>query len=95
MTIAVGRTVHYAAYGTPGGEYPSVCRMALVTEIRGGSGNLVGLCVVNPTGVFFRSLADGGAVQHLEHSEQDAPGARCNRGDRAYPGGTWHVPEIV
>lgn len=29
----VGRIVHYQAYGTPGGEYPSVPRAAIVTQV--------------------------------------------------------------
>ena len=29
---AVGRIVHYTSYGTPGGEYPSVCRAANASE---------------------------------------------------------------
>lgn len=28
----VGRIVHYQSYGTPGGEYPSVPRAAVITE---------------------------------------------------------------
>jgi hypothetical protein len=30
---SVGHPVHYVAYGTPGGEYQSVCRHAVVTEV--------------------------------------------------------------
>jgi hypothetical protein len=30
---AVGRTVHYVSYGTPGGEYQSKCRAATITEV--------------------------------------------------------------
>ncbi len=57
--------------------YPSVCRAATITEVGPISdGNLaqadiegwdeehrhvVGLCVINPTGLFFRSIADGGS----------------------------------
>lgn len=29
---SVGRIVHYVSYGTPGGEYPSVCRAATIAE---------------------------------------------------------------
>lgn len=32
MKECVGRIVHYVSYGTPGGEYQSVCRMAHITE---------------------------------------------------------------
>jgi hypothetical protein len=52
------------SYGTPGGEYPSTCRAAIVTAV----GDLIGthpaiphdsdeqalsLCVLNPEGMFF------------------------------------------
>jgi hypothetical protein len=57
----VGRIVHYQAYGTPAGEFPSKPRAAIVTEIveleedeAVPSGMpLVGLCVMNPSGLFF------------------------------------------
>ncbi len=59
----VGRIVHYQAFGTPGGEYPSVPRAAVVTAadwIGGDSALLadeasyrVGLAILNPTGMFF------------------------------------------
>ena len=53
---SVGCVVHYVAYGTPGGEFPSgVCRAAVVTEM--ASDNEVGLCILNPTGLFFRQGA--------------------------------------
>lgn len=79
--VAPGRIVHYVSYGTPGGEYASCCRVALITEVAAG-GVLAGLCVINPTGIFFRSLADGGSHYYGEADE-----------DGAFPGGTWHWPE--
>lgn len=48
---SVGRIVHYQAYGTPGGEYPSVPRAAIVTQVF--EDDSVGLAVLNPTGMFF------------------------------------------
>jgi hypothetical protein len=55
-TPSVGRIVHYVSYGTPGGEYPSVCRAAIVTAVNkvdslDPSG--VSLAVLNPSGMFF------------------------------------------
>jgi hypothetical protein len=50
--VTVGRTVFYQAYGTPGGEHPSVPRAAIVTEVL-EDGSSVGLAVLNPTGLFF------------------------------------------
>lgn len=79
---SVGRTVHYVSYGTPGGEYTSKCRAAIVTELDeyqpGNDGQFIGhlnLCVLNPEGMFFNKgvLQDEG-----EHR-----------------GGTWHWPERV
>lgn len=85
MKPTVGRIVHYVSYGTPGGEYTSECRAAIVTEAGPGllldvadgreidsEADVVGLCVLNPTGQFFNRAA------------QDEHGKR---------GGTWHWPE--
>lgn len=76
----VVRAVHYVSHGTPvrpdGSQaFTSKCRAATVTEV--GDDEAVGLCVQNPTGLFFHSLADGG-VQHDEDEKR---------------GGTWHWPE--
>lgn len=85
----VGRIVHYRSYGTPGGEYPSVCRAAVITEVvplkgeEAGQAEVeswdesqrcrVGLAVLNPEGMFFNR-----AVHQDEHNTH---------------GGTWHWPE--
>jgi hypothetical protein len=53
---SVGRVVHYVSYGTPGGEYTSQCRAAIVTEVipwEDDEDPEVGLAVFNPTGMFF------------------------------------------
>lgn len=57
MRPSVGRVVHYTSYGTPGGEYGRECRAAIVTEVHGGDDQVVGLCVLNPTGQFFTAAA--------------------------------------
>lgn len=60
-TPFVGQTVHYQSYGTPGGEYLPEPRAAIVTEVnsrhaqRGDVGTRVGLCVLNPTGMYFNA----------------------------------------
>jgi hypothetical protein len=55
MKPSVGRIVHYVAYGTPGGEFPAgVCRAAVVTEVH-KDGESVGICVLNPSGLFFKT----------------------------------------
>ncbi|MFF3665487.1 hypothetical protein [Microtetraspora malaysiensis] len=78
---SIGRIVHYVSYGTPGGEYRRECRAAIITEI--GDDDRVGLSVMNPTGMFFRPLSDGGCSY--------------DRGDGStgHEGGTWHWPERV
>jgi hypothetical protein len=65
----LGEDVHYQAYGTPGGEYESVCRAAKVTEVLGEG--LVKLVVFNPTGLFFNECgydhARAGGTFHYQH----------------------------
>jgi len=79
MKPSVGRVVHYVAYGTPGGEFPSgVCRAATITEVDGhgapAAAESCSILVMNPTGLFFNS--------HIQHDEDKRPG-------------TWHWPERV
>lgn len=73
----VGRIVHYRSFGTPGGEYTSECRAAVVTEVGGevrtGPEGTVALAVLNPEGMFFN--------RHVYQDERDKTG------------GTWHWPE--
>lgn len=83
MRPTVGRTVHYRSFGTPGGEYPSACRAAIITEVGpypdgtsdADKDNIavpVGLAVLNPEGMFFNR----GVVQS----------------EVGKVGGTWHWP---
>lgn len=53
MKPSIGRIVHYRSYGTPGGEFASTCRAAIVTQVNDEHGISVGLCAINPTGLFF------------------------------------------
>lgn len=76
MKPSINRSVHYVARGSGDGKFPMTCRAATITEV---GENRVGLCVINPMGFFFYSLADDG-VRQDEH-------------DKA--GGTWHWPEQV
>jgi len=79
---SVGRIVHYVSHGTPGGEYTSECRAAVITEVtdnldRDDAEKTVGLAVLNPSGMFFNA-------------------ARYDEGtDGTYARGTWHWPERV
>lgn len=86
MKPSVGRIVHYVSYGTPGGEYKSVCRAAVITEVDGfgavpeGDVPCIGLCVLNPEGQFFN--------RGVRQADADSLSGW-------YPGGTWHWPERV
>jgi hypothetical protein len=63
MKPSVGRIVHYVSYGTPGGEYTSQCRAAIITGVdtyqepgQNADGEHLGhvaLAVLNPEGMFF------------------------------------------
>lgn len=69
--VTVGRSVHYQAYGTPGGEHPSVPRAAMITATKNEEPKLsseqhVCLTVFNPTGFFFNS--------DVPYSEEPKPG---------------------
>lgn len=66
MQPSIARMVHYVSHGTPvrpdgTQEYTSQCRAATITELSYLDPELtrptdeVGLCVLNPTGFFFRS----------------------------------------
>lgn len=61
---SVGRIVHYRSYGTPKGEFSSTCRAAIITEVDkpGDPDSPVGICAINPTGIFFN--------QHIQHGDQ-------------------------
>ena len=61
---SVGRVVHYQSYGTPGGEYLPEPRAAIISEVQ--SEDLVGLVVMNPTGLFFN--------RDVPFSEEPKPG---------------------
>lgn len=83
----VGAIVHYVSYGTPGGEYASQCRAAIIggvpkyltAEPMDGCPNgsndewLADLVVLNPTGMFFNQ--------------------GCSQDEHTHDGGTWHWPE--
>jgi hypothetical protein len=82
MQPSVGHIVHYTSYGTPGGEYTSECRAAIVTAVTPVSLGfdsapvlVVDLAVLNPTGLFFN--------REVPHDEDGKAG------------GTWHWPERV
>jgi hypothetical protein len=70
MKPSVGRIVHYQSYGTPGGEFSSVPRAAIITEVYDAEAGDVALCVLNPTGMFF----NGSREKPLKFDPTGRPG---------------------
>lgn len=62
----VGRIVHYQSYGSPGGEYPSKARAAIVTDVLDHEGATVGLSIHSPQGIMFQD--------RVLYSEEPKPG---------------------
>lgn len=95
MKPTVGRIVHYVSHGTPirgdGSQaYTKECRAAIVTVVHGPAINPatledsdmwdVGLCVLNPTGMFFHEhcvqmehARNGGTWHWPERETESAP----------------------
>jgi hypothetical protein len=65
---SIGRVVHYVSYGTPGGEFPSTCRAAIITAVGRKKKGVaqVSLFVMNPEGVFLN--------QNVPYSEDASVG---------------------
>jgi hypothetical protein len=102
MKPSVGRIVHYVSFGTPGGEYRSECRAAIISglgepltypvhgdgvdDLGEDDAQLVDLCVLNPDGFLFRE----GVPQ------DERPISILEAGENGTrQGGTWHWPERV
>lgn len=107
MKPSIGRVVHYVSYGTPGGEYASECRAAVVTvpvsEFASRTPE-VGLCVLNPTGMFFNESVvynEGAEVSGDPDCQLAASHGsplrycQCGWSEATLRGGTWHWPERV
>lgn len=67
MKPSIGRIVHYQSYGTPGQEFKSAPRAAVITEVNlePNPSGLIGICVLNPQGFFFN--------QNIPHAPNDVP----------------------
>ena len=65
MKPTIGRIVHYQSYGTPNGEYLPKPIASIITQVH-TDGEFVGLCVFNPTGLFFK--------ESVQYSEEPKPG---------------------
>lgn len=93
MQPTVGRIVHYVSYGTPGGEYTSQCRAAVVTAVQTFTTRSAGRTATGAHDVteVDRYTADLFVMNPTgvflnQGCEQDEDGKR---------GGTWHWPERV
>lgn len=93
MKPSIGRIVHYVSYGTPGGEYTSECRAAVVTQV--GTGHLR---VRNVTGDMVIDEPTGD-IGEISLCVLNPSGLFFNEGVRqdeeTKAGGTWHWPERV
>lgn len=105
---SVGRMVHYVSFGTPKGEYTSMCRAAIITEV----GQWVPVDITTPDS-FSRS--EGRPIRMVEQWWFDdaislavinptgmffGGGAgpatvACRHDEDEHAGGTWHWPERV
>lgn len=97
MTPSISRAVHYVSYGTPGGEYPSVCRAAVVAEV-GAWGNVKNSPVIESGGVKTRVLTQEFFPDAVTLVVLNPSGiffnAVCEHDEDKAPG-TWHWPERV
>lgn len=90
MKPSVGRIVHYVSRGSADGIFKSECRAAIITEVieEDDEGRklhgVVGLAVLNPTGMFFNT-----PVFHHEVGVTDADSTAND------DPGTWHWPERI
>lgn len=66
QTPTVGRMVHYISYGTPNGEYKPEHRAAVITRVAKNK-KTVGLCIMNPTGLFFNDKVNFGTREGQWH----------------------------
>lgn len=95
MTPSVGRMVHYVSYGTPNGEYKSVCRAAVITEVAASDR----YTVRNANNeVVVNTYTDPG-TEDVSLCVLNPEGFFFNRDVRrdedGKPDGTWHEPERV
>lgn len=54
MKPSIGRIVHYQAYGTPGGEFKSLPRAAVIAAVH--ENDECDVVVFNPQGLFFNRV---------------------------------------
>lgn len=70
--MRIGDMVHYVSRPSPDGSRPSVCQLAVVTEI--GESHQRGLWVLDPAGVFFdRGIEYDSPLGDLQSREPRTP----------------------
>lgn len=105
---SVGGIVHYVSFGTPGGEYQSRCRTAVISEV----GQWVTVETREQPGDFFEGVTGGRPMRTLvQHWHPDAVAlavftptglffngagqVACKHDEVGHVGGTWHWPERI
>lgn len=78
VTPLVGQIVHYVSVGAFGHDYVRRCRAAIITEVSDPIGEIVGLMIVNPSGI------------HLDRNVIYAAPVRAGAVEWTLSGGTWH-----
>ncbi|WP_027085407.1 hypothetical protein [Cohnella panacarvi] len=58
MIPTVGRMVYYKSLGSPGGEFQSVDRAAVITAVHNAT--CIDICVFNPNGLYFNQKVTQG-----------------------------------
>jgi hypothetical protein len=92
---SIGRIVHYVSYGTPGGEYASECRAAVITEVTFAYDPLPPIPDDQTVTMHFDSMP----IEVVGLCVMNPTGLFLNREVRhdedGKAGGTWHWPERV
>jgi hypothetical protein len=108
---SVGKVVHYVSYGTPGGEYHSQCRAAVIAEVGQWITTKIVEEIPGQQRVVHQAwepeacalvvlnpqglFFNGAAGVVCEHDELP-PSDKIVAGERTtHRGGTWHWPERV
>lgn len=97
QTPSVGRAVHYTSYGTPGGEYASVCRAATITEVGAwmqvGTPTPAGGVHPAPRRIVVQEWEADACVLEV-HNPTGLFFNTCHHNEQHAPG-SWHWPERV
>lgn len=97
---SVGRIAHYVSYGTPGGEYASKCRAAVITEVGCWVTQTTQYVVAHDNTEQRRArdirqwfVEDACSLAVLNPTGEFFNECQHDEVDKA--GGTWHFPERV